>query len=160
MFFQTFSVQYTKFSGETLCQIEAVGDNNEDIFFGSMKIKQHIGERIGGAVVEVSGGLVTQNDGWRVDQRARNRNPLALTAGKLRRKMIDPVRQPDFLDQTGCAIARFMAIDGKSERGQQHVFQYRILRQQMVILKHKSDSLVAKFCQFGVCQFKRIFSIN
>ncbi|MEZ4766385.1 MAG: hypothetical protein R3C26_25310 [Calditrichia bacterium] len=86
------------------------------------KIKQHIGERIGGAVVEVSGGLITQNDGWRVDQRARYHNPLALPAGKLRRKMIDPVRQPDFFNQICCTIARFVAIGGKSERGG-NVFQ-------------------------------------
>src|SRR6476660_5658212 len=47
------------------------------------------------AAVEIAGRFIRQQDLRIIDQRARNRDALLLTAGKLTRKMILTTREPD-----------------------------------------------------------------
>src|SRR5437870_3238050 len=48
-----------------------------------------------GSAIEISGGFIRQQYLGLVDQRARNRDALLLTAGKLTRKMVLTTREPD-----------------------------------------------------------------
>ena len=49
--------------------------------------------------VERAGGLVAEQDLGLLDDRARDRDPLLLAAGHLRRVVIAPRRQPDELQR-------------------------------------------------------------
>src|SRR6266576_5106192 len=48
-----------------------------------------------GSAVEIAGRFVCQQYLWIIDQRARDRDALLLTAGKLTRKMVLTTRTPD-----------------------------------------------------------------
>src|SRR5258707_671427 len=48
-----------------------------------------------GSAVEITGRFIRQQDLRIIDQRARNRDPLLLTAGKLTWKMVLATREPD-----------------------------------------------------------------
>src|SRR5437879_2410544 len=49
--------------------------------------------------IEVPGGLVCENDRRIVGQSTRERDALLLAAGKLRRVMVPPAGQPDFVEK-------------------------------------------------------------
>src|SRR6266576_3230367 len=48
-----------------------------------------------GSAVEIAGRFICQQYLWIIDQRARERDALLLTAGKLTRKMVLTTRKPD-----------------------------------------------------------------
>ena len=70
-----------------------------------------LGERgehvLGGARVEISGRLVGQQDARRVGDRARDRDPLLLAAGKFRRPVREALLESEIAEQIGRASRRF-----------------------------------------------------
>src|SRR5258708_28626349 len=61
---------------------------------------QELGEDdVGGVLVEVAGGLVGEDQGRLVGERARHADALLLAAGELRRPMVESLRQPELAEQ-------------------------------------------------------------
>src|SRR6266403_4831647 len=58
-----------------------------------------------GSAVEIAGRFIRQQYLWIIDQRARDRDALLLTAGKLTRKMVLTTREPDRCKYAICFFA-------------------------------------------------------
>jgi len=76
-------------------EIKVVGDKNRGETVVRMQTFNHVEDPAGGNLVQVSGGLVGQQQARIVNQRARKRHSLLLTAGKLTGTMIGAIVQPN-----------------------------------------------------------------
>ena len=74
----------------------------------------------------------------------QDRHPLLLAAGELGRPMVQPVPQPDLLEQGAGLLLHGRAAFAPQEPRHQHVLQGAELRQQMVELEHEADAAVAE----------------
>ncbi len=82
-----------------------------------IKIFEQRHDFVAGLGIEIPGRFVRQNDRWLVDQSARDRDALALTAGQFVRLMMDPIAQAN-VDQRlfGALLARFRIDAGINQR--------------------------------------------
>ena len=92
-----------------------------------------------GARIEISGGLVREDDRRIVGQRTADGNALLFAAGELRRIVMRAIGEPDFPQQLACAVSR-IATAGDLHR-QQHVIERRERRDQMKELEYEPDLL-------------------
>jgi len=104
--------------------------------------KQKLDDLFACVLVEVSCRLVRDNDGriWR--KRACNRYTLLLTAGQLRRIVVESVAQPD----SGEFVTRLNMGVGNPGQFQRHcdIFECRHCRDQMKRLENDPDMATAK----------------
>ncbi len=113
----------------------------------AVQFEKEIRNRMPGVAIEIAGGFITQEQARAIDERSRDGHALLFAAGKFRGKMFEPMREADALQQGAGILLLFIRAFAKGERGQQDVFEHGVLRQEMVLLKHKADGLIAKFCQ-------------
>ena len=104
--------------------------------------------------VEVSGRLVGEKDGRRIDQRARNGDALLLSAGKLSRCVVLALRQSDDTQRFACALGTLRAGRRRRRIDQR---QFDILdgagpSKQIVALKDKAEFSAADAGQCGLRQ--------
>ncbi len=98
------------------------------------------------ARIEVSGRLVGEDDRRLVDERARDRDALLLTARQLVRKVVKALAEADDLERLhGAAVTlgRLHLRPAVVEQGQLDVVERRGPRQQVEALEHEPDLLVA-----------------
>ena len=95
-----------------------------------------------GFTVQRTGGLVRQQDFRIVHQRPGNRHPLHLSAAQLVGLLADLVRQPDLLQGFQRPAPPLFPADPAQGQRQLYVGQYRLVRNQVVALEHKSDRVV------------------
>ena len=93
--------------------------------------------------IEVAGRLVAEHQRRLAHQRPRDRHALLLAAGQLRRRMIEPLRQPDAIEQRARAIDVVLRRAG-DDRRRQRVLEHGALRQQAVILEDEADAPIAE----------------
>src|SRR6185437_8657476 len=72
---------------------------------GAMQLGQELHHLIAVIAIEITGGLIRENDQWLACNRARNSDALLLTAGELCRVVIQPVRHPHALEGVERALA-------------------------------------------------------
>ena len=72
----------------------------------ALKLVEQRQDRGAGRAVEVARRLVGEHDRRPSDERARDRDPLPLAAGELRRPAVEPVAEPDRREQRLAACAR------------------------------------------------------
>ena len=130
-------------------------DDHDPSLVGDVPEQPHdVGDACG---IEVRGRLVRQHQ-WGIErERPRDRDALALTARQLRGPMIDAIAESHLVDQHSRARAIVPAA-GRHERRDQHVLEHGALRQQAVILKHKTDLLIAERRELLLVQQERILS--
>ena len=104
--------------------------------------EQQFDDLLAGALVEISGGLVGDENRGIGRQRARQRHALLLAAGKLRGIMRKPVGQSDLRQ---LALRAFIGI-GRAREFQRHgdILDRRHGRDQMEGLEHDADMAAAK----------------
>src|SRR5260370_4864623 len=96
--------------------------------------------------VEVSGGLVSQNNFRIIDQGARDADALLLTSRKLRRQMIGAVPKAD----AGQRVNRFLLVSHAVEVLRQHDILDRGEKgDEMELLEDESDFFRAHTIQFS-----------
>jgi hypothetical protein len=106
---------------------------------------------LAGIIIECSGRLVAQQNIRRFDDGSGDGDALLFAAGKLRRKMIEPLGQPD----QGQRRARVERLIGDFVH-QRDVFEYREARNQIVELEHEADMLAPVARQFRVVGINEI----
>ena len=106
----------------------------------------------GGARVEVSRGLVGQQNARRVGDRARDRNPLLLAAGKFRRPVREALLQSEIAEQVGGAARGFLAREAADHLRQDHVLDRGKFHQQMMELVNEADLRAADARALGIRQ--------
>ena len=63
------------------CNLGVVGDHHDGLVKGGAGHFQQVDDSVAGVAVQVAGGLVSQDDGGRGDQRPGDGHPLLLAAG-------------------------------------------------------------------------------
>src|SRR5262245_18139517 len=110
-----------------------------------IEVKNQPHDFLCGLRVEVTRGLVGEKNLGPIHERASDRNPLLLSAGKLNRVVIQAVFETDPLQQIcGAATGVIFTAD---LRGHHHVLQSGQRRQQLAALEDETDKLVADLSQ-------------
>src|SRR5579859_7730817 len=97
----------------------------------------------GCAAVEVSRGLVCQEDRRLVYQRARNGDSLLLTSGHLRRKVVRAVCQTDHRQRVGSALFALLFWYFRVKSGKFGVFLRSGAREQIESLEYETEFLIS-----------------
>ena len=91
-----------------LRHVGIMGDEDDGDAVGAVELLEHLEDFLAGARIEVAGRLVGEEHPRPVDQRPGDGHALLFAAGKLRRLVVDAIRQADFLEQLGCALFLLM----------------------------------------------------
>ena len=127
--------------GIRLRQLRVVRNHDHQPVAGDFLQKLH--HLHAGFAVQRAGGFVSQQHVRVVDQRARNRHALHLPAGHLRRLLVKLVAQTHALQRFLGARPALGAGNARQRQRQLDVGQHRLMRNQVVALKHKADGVVA-----------------
>ena len=123
-------------SATCLGEPDLVRDDHHRPAFGGQVLDhaQHVADELG---VERRGGLVEQHQLGLQRQRAGDPDPLLLTAGELVRVLIGLLRQPDLRQQPPRVLDRLgLRALLHDHRAFDDVLQHRLVREQVVRLKH------------------------
>ena len=123
-------------------QLGVVGDEHERRAARPIDPEQEVDDVPPGRAVEVPRRLVRQQQRRIVRQRPRDGDPLLLTAGELRRIVVPPAREADFLQQR--ARPRRRARHPGDLHRHQDVLERRQRREQVEELEDEPDPLAAQ----------------
>ena len=87
-----------------------MGDDNEGVPL-LVEVIEQAENLLARLAVEVSGGLVCEDDRRVVHERPCDRDPLALTAGELVRTMVEPIPEIDVLERALRSVAALVGRD-------------------------------------------------
>ncbi len=110
------------------------------------------------APFEIAGRLVGQHDRRIVRQRARQRDPLLLAAGQLRRVVMRPSGEPDLLEQLLRSMSR--VANAGNFHGHRDVFVRGQRGNQMKELKDEPDLLAAETREAVFIQARDIHAVD
>jgi hypothetical protein len=114
-----------------------------------------------GRRVEVAGRLVGEEDAGPRDQGPGDGHSLALASGQFRGAVIEPIGQADAIEQAPRPIkVAFLGIALFDQRGKQHIFKNRTLRQKVMFLEDEAHAAVAKPGEVAFRKLKRVGSIE
>src|SRR5690349_16943521 len=119
-----------------------VGDKNDGVAL-TVKIREESHDFFAGLGIKVARRLVSQNDGWRIDQGAGNSDALALTAGKFIRLVIHAVGELDAGQRLLSFFEPFFGRSSVVDERKLDVVERRGTREQIERLKDEADFLVA-----------------
>ncbi len=123
----------------------AVRDDDEHGLARPVEIQKKRRDGVSRRPVEITGGLVAEDERRVPYQRPRDRRTLLLSARQLGGTMIEPFGKAD-LCQKGARTRLFVAcvsLRGRcDESRREHVLQHRALRQQRMVLEHEPDGPV------------------
>src|SRR6185436_17440685 len=129
-----------------------MGDKHNRVSLGLQTIHQRH-DFVSSLGVQVSRGLVRENDRWLVHERSRNRNTLALSARKLiwlvHHARFHTNRRQRFLSPLYALLRRNTRV----YQGQLHVVKGSCSGKKVESLEHKPNFLVADAREFVVIQF-------
>ena len=110
---------------------------------GRVQLLEQGDDLLGGTAVERAGRLVGEEDVRVVDQRAGDRHPLLLAAGKLGGLMVLAMGEPDLGEAGLGLVARVAVAARRIEQGEGDIVERAGPRQQIEGLEHEADLLVA-----------------
>src|SRR5256886_17347883 len=121
--------------------VRLVGDHDDSLaeVVQALEDREDLGAR---ARVEVSGGLVGEDDGRVIEEWARDRAALLLAAGELARPVMEAVAETDLFERRERALSSRMTIAAVDE-WQLDVLDRVQPREQVVRLEDEADVLVA-----------------
>ena len=127
-----------------------MGDGDESDVFLGVQFHEQLAELVGGGLVECASGFIGEQELGLVDERAHHGHALAFAAGELAGPMRKAFAEAHTVEKVTGAF--FVVGGGTSvgERGHEHVFHHRALRQQMMALKNKSHLAIAQKGEFVV----------
>src|SRR5262245_27648475 len=88
--------------------------------------------------IEITGGLIGEDNGWIVYQSPGDRDALALTAGKLVRLMVQPIAEPHLAQHVGGAVTACFLIDAGVNERKLHIPQAVSARKKVKRLENKT----------------------
>ena len=121
-----------------------MGDEDQRGAVLTVQRKQQVGDFIPGVTVEIAGGFIGKQQLRAAIERARQRDPLLLAAGKLYRQMMQALTQPQLLQQCPGAAAALAIAFAAQQRRKLDIFQRIEGGYQHKRLKHKADVLSAQ----------------
>ena len=122
-------------------EVRVMGDHDDEAVFGHLFQKVHDLHR--GLRVEGAGGLVGQDNVRVVDEGTGNGDTLHLSAGKLVRLLVGLVPEADFLQRLFRAGLPFRGGHVRDGQRQFDVGKHALMRDEVVVLEHEPDRMVA-----------------
>ena len=119
-----------------------VRDQNDGVAV-FVKLFEQVHDVVTGGRVQRAGGLVSQQYRRMINQRAGNRHPLPLAAGKLVGPVRHAIRKIDFAERCFSHLVAPGSRNAAVDQRQFDVVQRRRSRQQIESLKHEADFLIA-----------------
>src|SRR5687768_2297807 len=116
----------------------------------SCELLEHAHDLFRGRRVEVSGGLVGEQNGRVVHQRARDGDALSLSAGELVWPVSDSISELDALERGDGALLSLVGRNAGVHERKLDVVKRRRARQQVERLEHKTDLAIPDACQLVV----------
>ena len=92
------------------------------------------------------------------DQRPGDGDALAFAAGEFGRPVVEPLGEADAFEQLPGVFFVDVGGDAVGQERDQHVFQHRALRQQVVLLKHEADLPAAELGECRLVQLEGILA--
>lgn len=130
---------------------QIVRDHHDGIPHG-IEFTEQFEHLLAGRAIQRAGGLVGQKKLWGSHQRAGNRGTLLLAARKLVWLMPHPVVHPQHVQLLHRKLFRVFSGNAANQQGHHGVEQNRVLLNQVVFLKNKSDFLVAQSGKLSVVE--------
>ena len=131
--------------------------HHQDGMASIMQFTENLDDHRFVGLVEISGGLVGENDLRLIDQRARNGNALLFATGKLRGEMRQPLAEAH-------APQRFFSLrfvrDTVEILCEHHVFNRRKIRHEMELLEDEADFFRAVTHHLAFTKFRKIDAVN
>src|SRR6478672_12322268 len=129
---------------------------------GPHQLRQRAEDMLGGVHIEVSSRLVGQQNSRRVGNRPRDGYALLFAARKLRWPVVQASTQSQIFEEFNRPRRCFCALEAPDHLRQQHVFERREFRQQMMRLIDKSDFIApnARPLMVGENGGRAAFDIN
>src|SRR6185437_912173 len=137
-----------------------MADHDKDRLFLAVQIEQQFADGFGRAAIEITRWFIGQQQDGAMDERSRHRHTLAFATRQLGGTMFETIRQTDAVEQLPGPCFHRLAVVTRDESGDQHVFEYGTLRQQMMILKDEADVSIAKVGQGTLGQGEWIASFE
>src|SRR5437016_10033757 len=134
--------------------------DHDDRLAPAVQGAEHLHQLGAGGRVEVSGGLVGEEDGGLVHEGAGDRDALALPARQLVGPVVHPVAQPDAGERPGGLLAPLARRLPRVDQRQLHVVERRRTRQQVEGLEDESDLLVADAGQLVIGQIAHLLPVQ
>lgn len=129
-------------------QVGTVCDADQHAADVATEFQQQAADRVGIFAVEVAGRFIGEQQGGLIDECSADGDSLSLTTGQLRGTMFQTMLQANSFEHLRRASDIVRRCAGTSQSRDQHVFQHRALRQQMMLLKDEADGLLSPRGQF------------
>ena len=127
-----------------------MGDDDQTGSGTAVELEHQVEHLRGGVAVEITGRLVSEHDGGRGDQRARQCDALALAARQFAGSVLDAIGEPHALQDTCRRGARPLGRLAADEQRHRHVVERGKFRQQMMELVDKPECAIAQPPLVGV----------
>ncbi len=131
--------------------------HHQDGVAGVVQFAENLEDHCFVGLVEISGGLVGENDLRLIDQRARNGHSLLLAAGELRGEMRQAVAESHTLQRF---LGLLFVRDAMEILRKHHIFKSREIRHEMKLLEDEADLFRAVTHQLVFAEFRKIDAVN
>ena len=121
--------------------------NHDNGHTGFMQLVEQFHNLFAGSGIQSPVGSSASSNFWMIDHCPCNGNPLFLSAGKLRGQERNTVCQTNFFQCFSCPFPSNFWFYARIEQGQSSVFQSRLPRKQVKVLKDKSDFFSLRICE-------------
>jgi hypothetical protein len=111
---------------------------------GPVQALHQVEDGLGVLLIEVAGGLIGQEHGRIVHQRARNGRSLLLPAGEFARAVVCAGGQSHLFEPMIRLTESFAARDSAHQQGHGYILSCREVRQEMVPLPNEANGSVSK----------------
>ncbi len=125
--------------------------DHDDRLARAVQVAEQLHDLVARARVEVTRGLISQNDLWIVDQCAGNRHALLLATRELRGTVIESLSETHHFRQLDAALACLLGDRASLiEQRNLDIFNDRVLGKKIVGLKNEADVAAAHFGELVV----------
>ena len=136
-----------------LCQFRVMCDHNDQTVFRYLSKKIH--DLHTGVTVQCPGRLICKQDLRIIDQRSCNCNSLHLASRHLVRLLVKLLPQTNLLQCIYCTLSSFFLPDSRNCQCQLYICKHRLMRDQIVTLKYKTNRMITVRIPVSVLIFFR-----
>ena len=126
--------------GVPLRQVRVMGHHDHQMILCNLLEKAH--HLLPGIAVQGAGGFIGQQDGGTVDQGARNRDALHLSARELGGLFLRLLQEPDAIKCLQGTLPSLLAAHAGQRHGQLDIGQKGLVRDQVIALEDKADRMI------------------
>ena len=133
-----------------------MSDDHEKGPLLTLHFQKQLSDRGAGFGVEIAGRFVGEEEDRLLNKGPGDGCALAFSAGDLGRTVVFPLGEPDTFQEHFGTRRPLRGSTAPGQRGHEDVFENRTLREEVMFLEDKPDSLVAESGEAGFVQFPQV----